>query len=490
MAKTIFNSTEKSNFILNMTEEQYSKLTSRALVAAMLCVPLFTLVPEISYEVKGESSYAVSAGGLAVGGVIAIIFAFIAMMKKYIKKSALFPVCAMGAMVIWGFVSMMNSYDIQISTYGYTERGEGLLAILFYFGFFTAAAALKRETAVKTVLNGIVGVGLLNSTVALVQVFTGKFSHYYRLSMDEEDVANAASGLSMSPLFLAMLLTVAMTAAVIGFAGSDNKKNRIIYLCSAVLFAFVTMFTYSFIGICGLAFTVLAAAAAVFKLKAPKIRLLSVPAVAAAALIAFAVVNAGAVGDISSYKLRDGRILWWADSYMRADASGDFDADIVDIDNTLDVYLYLNEKTMNIIQRFPMTGTGPEQLVFPQLKTDGGLGEEAGINDIIRLNKGTFDKVYNEYLYTAATRGIPSLIAMIMVLLPALFIGRKNSRRRNTSEAFAIAVMALGGVLLYFIGCSSIAFAPVFWVVAGAACADVEEVKAKKNEKKTSSKKK
>ena len=165
---------------------------------------------------------------------------------------------------------------------------------------------------------------------------------------------------------------------------------------------------------------------------------------------------------------------------MRADACGDFDSNVLDIDNTLDVYLYLNEKTMNIIENNPMTGTGPEQLVFPQIKTDGGLGEDASINDIIRLNTGTFDKVYNEYLYTAATRGIPSLIAMIMVLVPALFMGRMNSRKRNTNGAFAIAVMTLGGVLLYFIGCSSIAFAPVFWTVAGAACAEVDEVKQDK----------
>ena len=477
MAKTIFNTTEKSNFILNMTEEQYSKLASRGLVAAMMCIPLFTFIPEIT----DKASYAFSAGGLALGGVIAIILAFIGMMKKYIRKTALFPVCAMGAMVIWGFVSMMNSYDIQISTYGYTERGEGLLAILFYFGFFTTAASLKRETAIKTILNGIVGIGLLNSIVSLIQVFAAKLTHYKIISMEIDDSEiDAASGLSMSPLFLAMLLTFALIAALIGFITCDNKRFRVGYLCSAVLFAFVMMFTYSFIGICGLAFAALVAIVSVFKFKAPKLRLAAVPAIAAAAVLAVAIVNAGAVGNISSYRLYDGRILWWADGYMRADACGDFDSNVLDIDNTLDVYLYLNEKTMNIIENNPMTGTGPEQLVFPQIKTDGGLGEDASINDIIRLNTGTFDKVYNEYLYTAATRGIPSLIAMIMVLVPALFMGRKNSRKRNTNGAFAIAVMTLGGVLLYFIGCSSIAFAPVFWTVAGAACAEVDEVKQDK----------
>ena len=47
MAKTLLNSSEKSNFILNMTEETYSKLASIGLFAACFAVPLFTILPEV-----------------------------------------------------------------------------------------------------------------------------------------------------------------------------------------------------------------------------------------------------------------------------------------------------------------------------------------------------------------------------------------------------------------------------------------------------------
>ena len=173
MPKTIFHSSEKSNFILNMTEEQFSKLASRGLAIAMLMTPLFTLVPEIT----DKASYAFSAGGLVAGGVIAMIIAIIALMKKYISKRFIIPMGAMLIMELWGVFSLIKGVDLGISFYGFPERGEGLLALIFYFCFFVSASALKRESAVKTVIDGVVGVGLLNSIVGLIQIFSGQLSH-------------------------------------------------------------------------------------------------------------------------------------------------------------------------------------------------------------------------------------------------------------------------------------------------------------------------
>ena len=482
MAKTLFNSSEKSNFILNMTEEQYSKLASRGLAIAMMMAPLFTLAPEIyADEVKVKASYAFTAGGLVVGGVIAMIIAIIGMMKKYIGKGNIFPVCTMAAMVLWGVVSLANGVDLNISFYGYPERGEGLLAIIFYFCFFASAASLKRETAVKTVVDGIVGVGILNSAVSLIQIFAGKLSHYTNAL---EDKINAASGLSMSPLFLAMVLTLSLTAALIGFMTSENKTRRTVFVCSALLFSFVMMFTYSLIGVCGLAVAVIVSAITAIKLKAPKKRLVCLPASLAAAGAAIALVFGGVIGNINSYRLYDGRILWWCDSFMRASASGIYDSEWVDIDDTLDVYSYLNRRTIDIIENNALVGTGPDQLAFAIINTNAEVDSNMSVPEFMTndVNKGTFDKVYNEYLYTAATRGIPSLIALVLTLAAVIALGVKSLRGRKTAEAFTVFALVLTGVLIFFIGCSSITFAPVFWTVAGAACAGIASEKEKKTQ--------
>ena len=489
MAKTLFNSSEKSNFILNMTEEQYSKLASRGLALAMMMAPLFTIAPEIyANEVNIKASYAFTAGGLVTGGVIAMIIAIIGMMKKYISKWNAFPVCAMAAMVLWGVVSLVNGVDLNISFYGYPERGEGLLAIIFYLCFFSAAASLKRETALKTIVDGIVGAGIINSAVSLIQVFAGKLSHYTNAMGIK---INAASGLSMSPLFLAMVLTLSLTAALIGFMTSESKVRRTVFICSALLFSFVMMFTYSLIGICGLAIAVIISAIAAIKLKAPKKRLVCLPASLAAAGAAIALVFGGVIGDINSYRLYDGRLLWWCDSYMRASASGNYDPETVDIDDTFEVYYYLNIKSLDIIENNALYGTGPDQLAFSLINTFAEVDPDMSIPEFMvsDVNRGTFDKVYNEYLYTAATRGIPSLIAFVLTLIGAVALGIKSVRKRKTAEAVTVFAIAVTGVLIFFIGCSSITFAPVFWTAAGAACAGIASEKETKAQKKQNNKK-
>ncbi|WP_295089091.1 O-antigen ligase family protein [Ruminococcus sp.] len=483
--KTIFHTTEKSNFILNMTEEQYSKLASYGLVIGMFLMPLFTLAPEINDD---KFSYAMTAGGLAIAGVINMILAIIAIMKKYITKTAMLPVCAFGGMMAWGVVSLINGYDYGVGFYGFTERGEGLLAILFYGCFFTTAISIKRKSAVKRVINGAIGVGVFNCFIALLQIFGGYLSHYCNIGAisvgdDMKDLyVYAASGLSMSPLFLAMLLTLSLTAAFIGFVTSDSRRNRLIYLASSLLFSFVIMFTYSLIGICGLVFSLVAAVSAVFIRKASKVRLLCVPAAVVFAALAVILVNAGNIGNMDSYKLHDGRILWYADGFKRAGASGNIDSKVIDIDDTIAVYWYLNDTAMDIIGKNKLTGTGPEQLIYPQLKTAAGF-DDVRYMIIDKGNRQTFDKVYNEYLYTAATRGIPSLVALLMVLIPVIVSGIKAVRKGKFNELFILFAMTVGGIILFFIGCSSIVYAPVFWAIAGASCADIVDDKLPLSEK-------
>lgn len=487
MAKTLFNSSEKSNFILNMTEEQYAKLASFGMLAACFTVPLFTIPAECLSTV----TYSFASGGLAVSGVACLILAMIAIIKKYINRRVVLPLCAFGAMLLWSVVSMINGYDINVSLYGFPQRGEGILAILFYFCFFVTAASVKRERALNTLINGIIGAGLLNSAWAILQfctdkVFAYKFMTSSRLkevlqqSSESTDKSVAASGLSQSPIFLAMLLTLSLTAALIGFIMSNSKKRSIFCIVSACIFSFTMILTYTLVGVCGIIFAIIAAAASVFIAKAPKKKLASLAAAAASAILAVILAATGVIGNETSYSLNDGYLLWTADSFQRISASGNYDPDILNIENTKDVYSHLNRETIEIIKKYPLTGTGPEQLVYPQLKK-----EDAGqtrFDDLIFDNPNTFDKVYNEYLYTAATRGIPSLLALLAVILPVLFIGLKHMKQQRDEISICMFFLTLGGALIFLIGCSNIAFSPVFWAAAGGSCAAIEKA-ASKNKK-------
>ena len=473
MAKQLFNSTEKSNFILNMTEEKYSSLASKGLIAACLLTSIATAVPEIA----NENMYSVSAAGLALSGVICMILALIGLIKKYISGKALIPVCAFGAMLLLAILSSLTSYDLVISLYGYTGRGEGLLALIFYFSFFITAAAVKNESALKTLIAGVVCTGALNSVWSLVQIFTGKLGQYSYVSIDSK--INAASGLCQSPIFLAMVLSLSVVAALFGFMTAQKKLHRILCLVCLCLFSFVLVFTYSIVGTFALIFGVITSVAMTIATKSPKIKMASAAAIIVPAVLGIVIVNAGMIGNLHSYRLYDGHILWWADSYFRISASGEPDTTIVDLDDSFGVYSTLNHKTMNIISKDPLTGTGPDQLVFPQLYTTETVIEAEDITDIVSVNKGTFDKVYNEFLYTAATRGVLSAVALGVLFVAVIGLAIAGMKRRVSKTAICFGFMVICGILVLMIGVSNITFSPIFWSIAGASCCKLSQLDRK-----------
>ena len=142
-----------------MTEEQYAKLASYGLLAACFTTSAAAAIPEFTDSV----TYTVAATGLAVSGVLCLILAMISLVKKYVGGRLILPVAAFALMVGWGAISLAKSYDTNVGFYGFPQRGEGLLALIFYFSFFVTAVTIRRDKGFSTLLGGIIGVGLLNA---------------------------------------------------------------------------------------------------------------------------------------------------------------------------------------------------------------------------------------------------------------------------------------------------------------------------------------
>lgn len=453
MAKTIFNTSEKSNFILNLTAEKYSKMASFSLILPCILISLATIPCEFDIE---KISYPIISGALSLCGVFCMIMAVIAFIKGYVKKKKLIPVLSFGAMILWGVVSLINSYDKDVSFYGFNGRGEGLLAIIFYFCFLVTAMSVSGDKFKIRIFDSLTAMGIINSLWALPQIFIDSMPSKYDYIVSAGDV-NACSGLSQSPLFLAMVLSLALVSSLIGSILFEGKKRKIIYTVSSVLFAFVMIFTYSLISLVGIALSVIAVIITVFLKKSPKINFLKPVGVIVSALCAVLLVNSGAVCENSSYSLHDGALMWF-DSFNRIGSSGNFNTKDFDVENTAEVYSYLNSKTFEIIKKYPLVGTGEENLVYPQLHSSYNIIE----------NSGTFDKNYNEYLYVTATRGIPSLIFFLAVLVSVIYIGfRKLKADKNDVCTYISMCITLCGMVIFFIGAGNITFSPLFWIFSG-----------------------
>lgn len=453
MPKTLFNTTENSNFILNLDKKKYSEMASISLILPCIIISLSTVICEFDFE---KISYPIISGAFSVCGVVCMIMSIIAFIKGYIKKEKLIPVIAFGAMILWGIISLADSYDMEVSFYGFNGRGEGLLAIIFYFCFFVTASAISYDKFKIRVFDALTVMGIINSVWAIFQIFTDFIPSKYKYVTVAGDI-NACSGLSQSPLFLAMVLSLALLSSLLGSILFEGKKRRIIYISASVLFAFVMIFTYSLISIAGIAISVILSLITVFIKKSSKINILKPLGIIVSALCAVLLINSGAVCENSSYSLHDG-VLMWFDSFNRLGSSGNYNPQEVDIEKTSDVYNYLASETFDIIKKYPLTGTGIENLVYPQIHSSYNIIE----------NSGTFDKNYNEYLYICATRGIPSLIFFLIIIFSVIFTGfRKIKSDKKDNFLYSSMLITICGIIIFFIGAGNITFSPLFWIFSG-----------------------
>lgn len=453
MAKTIFNTSEDSNFILNLTHEKYSKMASFSLVLTCILMSVSVIPCELNID---KISYPIISGALALCGVICMIMSIIAFIKGYIKNKKLLPILFFVAMLLWGIVSLINSYDKNVAFYGFDGRGEGLLALIFYFCFFVTASAISEDRFKIIVFDSVVAMGIINSLWAVPQIFIDSMPSKYDYIVSAGDV-NASSGLSQSPLFLAMVLSIALVVSLSGSLILEGKNRRIVYIISSLLFAFVMIFTYSLISIVGIGFAVITAFVVLFTKKINPKNILKPLGVILSSVIAVLLINTGTICENADYSLHDGALMWF-DSFNRIGSSGNYNPEKLDIENTADVYLYINSKTVDIIKKYPLTGTGEENLIYPQLHSSYNVME----------NNDTFDKNYNEYLYIAGTRGIPSLLFFIVIICLVIYIGAKKLRKdKNNIPDYISFIVTLCGVVIFFIGAGNINFSPLFWIFAG-----------------------
>lgn len=472
MAKTIFNTTEKSNFILNMKTGEYQNFLLKILAGYLILMPLFSIPLEF-FKV-----YSVPGMALSIIGVIAMVFVLIGFMKSVTPKSLYIPAGILGVFSIWGIVSLVNSYFYNISLMGADGRSEGLLSMVFYGCIFLLGAQLGSDSNREKLLKALMWYGLAQCAWGLLQTLPLGFPSYYAnieplLLFD----VFLPSGLTGSPIFLAILLVMLSVPAIIGAVRAEDKKSRTFYCICAAVFILMAVKTQTLLGFAGSILSLVGTGVYILVKKTKK----SVLGSYAAILMAFAigmgwasvspVINGtytregGTETAISAgFSLYDGGIIW-DDSAYRLAVSGYYVENgsenpngHFDIESITETYRYLWKGTLSIIGRFPLVGSGPDNLVYPQL-----YQHYEPVS-----NPNTFDRCYSYFLQLAGTLGIPALVLFLALMALTVFRGAKHCR-----DGSWVSAGIYGAVLIYLVmmllGVSAITVAPVFWMLAGAA---------------------
>lgn len=476
MPKTIFGTTEKSNFILNMKYETVSKWIN-GLLCACIIVPLLGGM-FITFVTKASSFL---GSFLYATGFSCILFFIVQLLRKDISlKSypAAFIIFGMALLAAASYYKVVINYDsqeyINTAIMGELGRYEGLLSLLAYFGIFLLAMTVKKRASVRTVLDILVGAGIVQAIFAVMQHIPWGFPSDFRDLPALLLLKNVhlSSGLADSPIFYGSFLTLASGAAIIGAVYDESVIRARVYGASAAAFFLTGLFTSSVVPLIGIG-TALVIAVAIELFRKNSIRFegrkLSSPGKRLAVLIIVYVIIFALVFAFQGIYLRD-KAIAYSDGFYRLFIIG-----APSPVHEQSLWQIGAERSFALIKENPLLGVGPDLMAKVQISREDMFTD-------------SIDRSYNEYLYIAATRGIPSLIlyaALLVMTFIRLFKGMKEFysdgkmwfRPALLTAALAYSVQA-------FFSASAVTVAPFFWLIAGMAWSGFDRDKGTLREKK------
>ncbi len=542
MAKTIFGTSEKSNFILNMDLDKYRSFCGKLMLGMLWAVAASEGINQLTYAANTKFSDMVNAGGLgmafamlmimlravaiifSITGVLAMITTVIGLMRKQVAKSTAIPYLLLAALLGWAAISLFHSYDLRTSFFGLDGRDEGWLALLIYAMLFYLGTMLRQKQDREYFLGGLLNFGIVQGIWGIFQALpfidyidTTKGLNAYR-NIDAMRFWNVRlpSGLTDSPITYAMMLGMLAAIAIPAAMFAEKKSVRLRGVVCAGLSVMMALRTQTISGIiAGGAALLLAVILFAVKRKQTVGKAAAVPVTAlCGALLAVGWVFAspsinhmyyrpdktnieqpeegltysGRENDVADIQfpngftisdrdgkeypaLYDGGIVWDDGSY-RLSTAGSYSetrAENFSIYDALSVLRYCREQGFRAIKIDPLLGVGPDNFSYTQLKTSYS----------ILANPNVVDRPYNDLLYIAATRGIPSLVMYLALLVVCFVLAWK---RRAALKGWTLPA-AGGAVLIYtaasLTGISVLTVAPMFWCLLGMLAAEPMTVSAK-----------
>lgn len=473
MPKTIFGTTEKSNFILNMKYE-----TVRKWVHGLLCAAVLLVFIGSAFMTFSEKAGWAFGCFLYAAGFSCVLFYLVLIMRgeyKLKENPAVFIIIGMAALAFASYYRVVLSGAgqdwINTAMLGEDGRYEGLLTIFAYFGIFLLAASAMRYGVVNRIFDLIAGVGLVSAFIAVLQHIPWGFPSKFRklpALLILKDV-HLSSGVSENPIIYGAFLSVICGVTIIGALYEKNVTRARFYGLTAAVCFMTGLFTSSIVPIIG---TVLPLVIAVIieltagkggtkfeegVLKSSRKRLLAL-------VVVFAAIF-GTVYGLQGLRFRDKSIAF-TDSYNNLFITGS--ASPANDDNLWEIGA---KRSVILIKEQPLLGVGPDLMAKTQF-ADKSLMADG------------LDKSYNEYLFIAATRGIPSLLLYI-ALLAATAVRLIRGLREFASDRgkwfrAALAAAFLAYAVQAFLNASAVTAAPYFWLLMGLAWSDFKDEKIKK----------
>jgi hypothetical protein len=467
MPKTIFGTTEKSNFILNMKPQTVQKWICGVLVCCVLVLHAGGMLASV-FAVATIWYVAL----LYAAGFTGILFFLIVLLRKDLSfihnpSYIIVAVIALLSVVSYYGVVFRGGYvntaliGLQFDTRG---RYEGLLSLLAYYGVFLAATCVLKKRTVKVTLDVLVGAGALQSLCAILQHIPGLGFPTEFADLPSARLQNVmlSYGFTENPIFYGSFVTLTGGVALLGAVYDKNVVRARLYAAAAVLSLLTGLFTSSVVPIIGLgaALTAVTVIVAVNRIKGSetvfKGGLYKSPELRYAVLTGLLLGVFAVVYLAQGIYIRD-KAIAYSDAFYRLLIVGGSPEPL----NTQPLYEIAWVRSLEYIKQYPLTGVGPDCFALVQ-SADG-----SSVNSI--------DKSYNDYFYIAVTRGLPSLAAYLVLIYYAIKKSAKDMKYFLANSENWFIPAAFTAVTAYlFAGlwsAGSVTVSPFFWLLLGFICA-------------------
>ncbi|SHI82591.1 O-antigen ligase family protein [Parasporobacterium paucivorans] len=350
------------------------------------------------------------------------------------------------ALYILLIISTFFALDRTTAIFGSTVRFEGLVALTIYF--FVFSCSRKIETLGKNFILIMILTGTIISIHGILQVygFDPVPVHFYAEILVKMHSSFSSMG---QPNHLGTYLVLLIPFAV--YVYIEKKHVLGFWFYNIMFFALLCTNTRgAWIG-----FFVSLCIYFIFKVKNHKTtgeekrKTLYVISASVLLLILFSLTNENSFG---------ARFISIFLDFSKVAKDAD------DADGAGSGRIYIWKKAIELIKARPLFGVGPDN-VSVALRT---FYEKDVLKNCGEIGFYNWSKVHNEYLQTAVTTGIPSLLVYIGFV--GIILKKATSRIRHSDIYLPLTASLTGFYVIGFFNNEVIMFAYILWMFLGLAC--------------------
>lgn len=407
-----------------------SELKTKAKNIFLTCI----IVINIIYIIGGSvlfSTKEMSYKEFSIGFVFFIIINFFVTIfftiKKQLKKNIAYFV--MLSCIFFGVISTIFAKQKEVALWGFSNRYEGLVSIVYYFSVMILTSFLDKDYK-KIIANCILLSGVVHCFYAIIQEIEWfKVDKLSRLWI---------TGFITNPNFFGSYMIICFSYAIGLFIDENGKKKKVLYFIYSLLFIVGTLISNSMSCIVGMICVLI-----VFFIHSfiHKKFIKTIPIlIALGFVIAFAILTGmgTVVKDLVNFGYETNQIT-----------QGNVDEHY----GTHRIYIW--KETLKVVPNYLVHGVGIDGFFY-------AFGDKP--LSIHFARKLVFDKAHNEYLQVLITQGIFALISYICMYGLIVIGGIKNSLK---NKEIYLLLPVLGYLVQAFFNISVIEVAPIFYIAMG-----------------------